>query len=93
MDVLYTRLYWATYGEYGWAAQPELRPDLDQFGTFFLDYAWAIPYQQTPTARLVRAMDALLRLKAAGANWVSEEARSHLATALEELQAWAASLR
>jgi hypothetical protein len=92
MDSLYTRLHWATYGGCGWAAHPDLRPELDRFGAFFVDYAWAIPHQQAPTARLVQAVDALLRQEAIGSGWVSGEARSHLATALDELQAWAECL-
>jgi len=92
MDALYTRLYWATHGGCGWVAHPELRSDLASFGAFFVDYAWGEPNQQVPNNRLVQAMDALLRLEAAGAGWGSGEARSHLMAALEELQARAASL-
>jgi hypothetical protein len=93
MDTLYTRLFWMTCGGCGWVAHPELRPDLDRFGVFFVDYAWAIPNQGAPTARLVGATDALLRLEAARMGWGLQPARGHLADALEELRVWAESLR
>jgi len=92
MDALYTRLFWATFGGRGRTAQPELCPALDEFGDFFVDYAWAIPDQRVPTPRLVQAMDALLRLDATGVGWGSQLAKTHLATALLELRAWVESL-
>jgi hypothetical protein len=92
MDVLYNKLHFATFGGCGWSANLELRPDLDRFGEFYLDYAWTIPAQQPPTGRLVRAMDALLRLEASGAGWAADEARSYLVAAMEELRAWVAGL-
>jgi hypothetical protein len=92
MEALYTRLHWAAHGGCGHAARPELRPDLDRFCTFFVDYAWAIPDQRGPEARLVRAADVLFRLDAAGAGWGSTEARGFLADALGELRGWVAGL-